>query len=288
MTASPTYPTTDTHSLQFVHDPQIGRASRRPPVIELEGVRLHAVRQEQCVEFVLASLLAGRGGWIVTPNLDHLRRLVRDESMRESYGHADLAVADGMPLVWASRLQKTPLPERVAGSDLIWSLSGGAATRGFSVFLLGGDPGTAEEAAEALRSRFAGLRIAGTSCPEPGFESRPEYIAELAARLDAARPDIIFVALGSPKQEALIQRLRSTLPRAWWLGVGISFSFVAGRVNRAPVWLRKMGLEWLHRMVQEPGRLVRRYLIDDLPFGAALTARAALRGLRARPLGSSV
>jgi N-acetylglucosaminyldiphosphoundecaprenol N-acetyl-beta-D-mannosaminyltransferase len=256
-----------------------------PPAVDLEGMRLHAIDEQQCVALVLEASAAGRGGWIVTPNLDHLRRLVADEALRACYDRADLAVADGMPLVWACRLQNTPLPGRVAGSDLIWSLSRAAAGKGLSVFFLGGDPGTADAAARALCARFAKLRVAGACCPAPGFEFRPGELAELAARLAGARPDVIFVALGSPKQEALIERLRPVLPSAWWLGVGISFSFVAGRVKRAPVWLRTMGCEWLHRMVQEPRRLARRYLVDGVPFGAALIVRSALRGLRSRAQG---
>ncbi len=253
-----------------------------PPEIDLEGVRLHALDELQCVARVLAAFDAGRGGWIVTPNLDQLRRMRRDRLLRERYGRADLALADGMPLVWACRLQKTPLPGRVAGSDLIWSLSRAAAERGLSLFLLGGDPGTADAAALELASRFAGLRIAGTLCPEPGFENEPERVEAIAEELAAARPDIVFVALGVPKQEALIERLRPGLPAAWWMGVGISFSFVAGRVKRAPVWLRRIGLEWLHRLVQEPRRLAGRYLVDGLPFALALFTRSAVRGLRSR------
>ncbi len=281
------YPIPRTHALPLAPAASPARVRGYPPAIDLEGVRLNAVREYECVDHVFDALACGRGGWIVTPNLDQLRTLVRDRSLRESYSRADLAVADGMPLVWASRLQKTPLPERVAGSDLIWSLSREAAEHGRSVYLLGGDPGTADEAAERLRSRFTKLEIVGTACPEPGFEREPQRIAELAAGVSAARPDIVFVALGFPKQEKLILRLRPSLPNAWWLGCGISFSFVAGRVSRAPVWLRGLGLEWAHRMVQEPGRLVRRYLVDDLPFGAVLTMRAALRGLRSRAVVSA-
>lgn len=254
--------------------------------VDLEGVRLHALDERECVARVIEASSAGQGGWIVTPNLDHMRRLLADDSLRARYLRADLSVADGMPLVWACRLQNTPLPGRVAGSDLIWSLSRAAAEKGLSVFFLGGDPGTAEEASRELRARFGDLRVAGVSCPSPGFEDRPGEIEQLAALLADVRPDVIFVALGSPKQEALIERLRPVLPAAWWMGVGISFSFVAGRVSRAPAWMRRIGCEWLHRMAQEPRRLVRRYLLDGVPFGAALMARSALRGLRSRAGGT--
>jgi N-acetylglucosaminyldiphosphoundecaprenol N-acetyl-beta-D-mannosaminyltransferase len=253
-----------------------------PPAIELEGLKLHVVREAQCVERIVEVSAQGRGGWIVTPNLDHLRLLTRDAGLRALYARADLSVADGMPLVWACRLQRTPVPGRVAGSDLIWSLSAAASERGLSVFLLGGDPGTADEAAARLRSLWPTLRVAGTACPPPGFEHQDGAVDELARRLVAARPDLVYVALGTPKQELLIDRLRATLPAAWWMGVGAGFTFVAGRVPRAPGWIRKLGLEWLHRLLHEPRRLARRYLVDDLPFGAALMARCALRGLRGR------
>jgi N-acetylglucosaminyldiphosphoundecaprenol N-acetyl-beta-D-mannosaminyltransferase len=254
-----------------------------PPAIDLDGVRVHAIDEAQCLALVGAALCAGRGGWILTPNLDHLRMLQDDVPMRACYREADLVVADGMPLVWASRLQCTPLPGRVAGSDLIWSLSGLAAAAGRSVYLLGGDPGTAEDSAARLRERHPGLVVAGTFCPVPGFERRPGGVEDVVARLVAARPDVVFVALGTPKQELLIGRMRSCLPAAWWMGVGISFSFVAGRVRRAPPWVRALGVEWLHRLFQEPGKLAGRYLVRDLPYAAALFTRTAGRGLSGRP-----
>lgn len=245
--------------------------------VDLLGVAVDSVTEAQCVDHILAELAAGRGGWVVTPNLDHLRRLVSDPDFRELCGGAELAIADGMPLVWASRLQGTPLPERVAGSSLVSSLARGAATAGRSLYLLGGDPGTAEAAAEELRRRDPALRIAGTICPPPGFDRDPAQIAALEQALRDARPDIVYVALGSPKQEQLIGRLRAALPGAWWLGIGISFSFLAGTVRRAPRWVQRLGLEWLHRLVQEPRRLARRYLLQGLPFAARLLAVSAGR-----------
>ncbi len=256
------------------------RQPARVPEILLRGISIHALSERACVEHVFDELDAGRGGWIVTPNLDHLRRLTRDADFRSLCAGAELRVADGMPLLWAARLQGTPLPERVAGSNLIWSLSGRAAHAGRGVYLLGGDPGTAEEAARVLRQRFAALRIAGIHCPAPGFERDARALAEISAGLARSGADLVLVALGSPKQEQLIAQLRSQLPRAWWIGIGISFSFVAGRVARAPRWMQRLGLEWLHRLAQEPRRLARRYLVDGLPFAAALLVGCAWRGLR--------
>jgi N-acetylglucosaminyldiphosphoundecaprenol N-acetyl-beta-D-mannosaminyltransferase len=250
------------------------------PTIRLHGVRIHAVTEQQAIGHILQSLDEGQGGWVITPNLDHLRRLSRDPELRQLYDQASLMLADGMPLVWAAKLQGTPLPGRVPGSGLIWSLSEAAARRQRSIYLCGGEPGTAETAANVLQGRFPGLRIAGTACPAPGFENDIRQKDALMEGIVRADPDIIYVALGSPKQELLIAALRERLPKAWWLGVGISFSFVAGHIHRAPVWMQRWGIEWLHRLVQEPGRLARRYLVHGVPFAARLLAEALWARLR--------
>jgi N-acetylglucosaminyldiphosphoundecaprenol N-acetyl-beta-D-mannosaminyltransferase len=255
-------------------------ALQPPPSIELCGVNVHAVTEARCVELVMSALDAGRGGWVVTPNLDHLRRLVREKAFFELCARADLRVADGMPLLWASKLQRTPLPERVAGSNLIWSVSRAAAERGKSLYLLGGDEGAAEKAAQVLIERFPKLRIAGMHRPPFGFERDAAQMQSIVDELERAQPDLVLVALGSPKQERLIDELRVKFPRIWWLGIGISFSFVAGMVKRAPVWVQRLGLEWLHRLAQEPRRLFRRYLIDGLPFAARLLLSSAWKGVR--------
>lgn len=263
----------------------------RLPTILLHGVRFHSIGESQCVEHVMQELRAGRGGMLVTPNLDHLNRAQTDSSYARLVAEADIVVADGMPLVWASRLQRTPLPERVAGSDLISSLSKAASDQGRSIFLLGGAPGAAEKAAKVLGERYPNLQVQGCFCPVMGFDTNPEAVTEIIDRLNAARPQIVYVGLGSPKQERLIHELREWLPQSWWLGVGYSFSFLAGDGRRAPMWMRRMGLEWLHRLACEPKRLARRYLVEGLPFATRLLGRAALSGItgsaqqqvRARP-----
>ena len=249
------------------------------PSILLRGMRLHAVTENQAVQHVLDQLAVGKGGWVLTPNLDHLRRLGHDRAFRALYSHANLIVADGMPLIWAARLQGTPLPERVAGSSLISSLSAGAARANRSVFLLGGDPGTADKAAGILLARNPNLNVTGTYCPEPGFQNDEAKMQIVIQKLLEANPDIVYVALGSPKQEWLIGQIRGYLPRAWWLGIGISFSFLCGEVRRAPRWMQSCGLEWLHRLWQEPRRLARRYLLEGLPFAASLLAGSLAQGL---------
>lgn len=240
------------------------------PTVQLKGATLHAITEAECGEVVMDELAAGRGGWIITMNLDHLRRFTRDETYRPLCARATLHVADGMPLIWASRFKGSALPERVTGSNLILSLSQLAADNGRSIFLLGGQPGTAQTAANTLQERIPNLRVAGTYCPEIGFENHPDRMHAVIEAVVAAQPDIVYIALGSPKQDILIERLRQKHPSAWWLGVGISFSFLAGEVSRAPQWMQTAGLEWLHRLSQEPRRLASRYLIQGMPFAAGL------------------
>lgn len=233
------------------------------------------------LDHVFSSLEQGRGGWIVTANLDILRRYTRDPSARALYRGADLRVADGMPLVWASRISGDALPERVAGSSLVWQLAERAARDGRSVYLLGGTSGTAAAAARELQRRFPGLAVSGTSEPWVTLPPTGPELEALAAPVLQAAPDIVLVGLGSPKQELVIRYLREQLSSAWMIGVGITFSFVAGEVARAPEWLQRRGLEWAHRLVQEPRRLSRRYLVEDAPFAVRVLAQAlATRLLR--------
>ncbi|HEV8607758.1 MAG TPA: WecB/TagA/CpsF family glycosyltransferase [Tepidisphaeraceae bacterium] len=267
---------------------QVHHRPSKLPIVTLKGQTLHAITEAGAVDHIIGQLEAGRGGWCVTPNLDHIRRLTRDRKLRALYSHAGLVVADGMPLIWASRIQGTPLPERVAGSSLISSLSAAAGQRNRSIYLLGGAKGTAEQAAEVLKAKYPGVRIAGIFYPEFGFESDEAQVQKLIADLVAANPDIVYVALGSPKQEWLIGQLRGYFPRAWWLGIGISFSFLSGHVKRAPRWMQQAGLEWLHRLAQEPRRLARRYLVQGLPFAASLFTSAIICRLQARRSSSPI
>lgn len=255
-----------------------------PGHVTLRGIRLDALTERGCVDHLMRELAAGRGGWVITPNLDHMRRAETDAAFRQMLAEADVVVADGMPLIWASRLQGTPLPERVAGSSLVWSVAEAAAKAGRSLYLLGGDPGAAEQAAVVLSKRYTDLKIVGTDCPEVGFDKQPGRIDEVVQKMLEAGPDIVYVGLGSPKQERLIRQVRVRLPHVWWLGVGISLSFIAGDVRRAPGWVQKLGLEWVHRLAQEPGRLAKRYLVHGLPFAARLLTAACLQraGIRRR------
>jgi N-acetylglucosaminyldiphosphoundecaprenol N-acetyl-beta-D-mannosaminyltransferase len=250
--------------------------------VRLMGLAIDAYTPQQVIQRLIAASAAGTGGYLMTPNLDNLRSLKRSDQLMTHAQAADVRVADGMPLIWASRIQGTPLPARVPGSDLILSLADAAAQSGRRVYLLGGEPGTAHSAAEALRRQSPGIEIVGTHCPPWGFEHDPAELARIRAGLLAARPDFVYVGLPFPKASVLIAEMRPSLPQTWFLGLGISFSFVCGNVPRAPAWMQRAGLEWLHRLRQEPRRLARRYLLEGLPFAvnlfwAALVARRQSR-----------
>lgn len=238
------------------------------------GVCVHAVTERQCVSWISDAWDQGRGGWLHTVNLDHLRMIHAGIFFPHELPDAELRVCDGAPLVWASRLQGTPLPERVAGSNLIRSLTESAAASQRSVFFLGGNPGSAEGAAAQLLEEFPGFKVAGILCPDFGFEKNPAALEEVAQILRKSEADLVFVALGGPKSERLIQDWKRMMPSTWWAGVGISFSFVTGEVKRAPRWVQASGLEWTHRLLQEPRRLAKRYLVYGLPFALRLFAHS--------------
>ena len=213
---------------------------------------------------------AGRGGWICPVNLDVLRRMVHDPALRTLVEQADLVVADGMPLIWASALQRRRCPSGCPARRSSARLPAAGRGAGASIFLLGGDPGVAEAAADgapAVRSRgehlrraLPAVRLRGLARSSSRRSTRPST---------AASPDVVFVGLGFPKQDRLILRLRTRFPSTWFVSCGISLSYLSGDVVRAPAWAQRLGLEWLHRLAQEPRRLARRYLVDGLPVPRA-------------------
>jgi len=282
--ASVTRPTTRlaTHSLTTSHSTDAASDGPMRRML-LMGAPMDVVTEAQAVQTIVDAAAEGRGHWTITANLDHIRRYHRDPAQKSLIDEADLVVADGMPLVWASRLAREPLPERVSGSSMVWSICAAAAARGQSVFLLGGNPGIAERAAGVFEDRYEGLKIAGTTCPAVGFETDEDELARIESEICEAAPNIVFVALGFPKQDLLIRRLRALLPGSAFLGVGISLSYATGDLSRPPGWMCQLGLEWAYRLWQEPTRrLVRRYLIDGIPFSLRLTASAIKRRARRR------
>jgi N-acetylglucosaminyldiphosphoundecaprenol N-acetyl-beta-D-mannosaminyltransferase len=258
---------------------RVRKAGARSRRVRIGAVAVDPMTEGEVVDHIVAALKRGEGGHLVTPNVDICRAASRDPEILQLIEEADLAVPDGMPLVWASRLLGAPLPARITGADLIWSLSEAAAFYRAPVFFLGGPPGAAERASLVLSTRYPGLIVAGCRTPPCGFETSATELAAVREALVASAPRLVFVGLGFPKQDRLIVSLRAHLPGAWFIGCGAAIAFTAGAVRRAPSWMRHSGLEWLFRLVNEPGRLARRYLVDDLPFALRLLAISALKRL---------
>jgi N-acetylglucosaminyldiphosphoundecaprenol N-acetyl-beta-D-mannosaminyltransferase len=234
--------------------------------LEIDSVTLNEALRR------IAELVDRRnGGAVFTPNVDHVVKADKHVDFRRAYSSADLCLADGMPILWASRLLGSPLPEKVSGSDLVLPLARLAAEREWRVYLLGGGPGVAALAGEKM-ARGIGVRVVGTDSPVVRDDGGTDHPDETLERVRAARPDVVLVALGAPKQELWIDRFAGQIAPAIAIAVGGSLDFVAGRVKRAPAWMSRAGLEWLFRLTQEPRRMWRRYLVEDPRF-VAIVAR---------------
>jgi N-acetylglucosaminyldiphosphoundecaprenol N-acetyl-beta-D-mannosaminyltransferase len=237
----------------------------------LFGMKIDALDMRQTVDTLLTWCRAPRGAscrYVVTPNVDHAVMYQTNERLRQSYADASLVLADGAPVVLASRLLGRRLPERVAGSDLAPAIFKDAADgdRPLRVFLLGAAPGVAERAAANITSRWRNVEIVGTLPPPLGFERSPQENQRILDAVAAVGPDLLIVGLGAPKQELWIHAHADQLEAKVALCIGATIDFLAGEKRRAPRWMRRVGLEWLHRLSSEPGRLAKRYLRDAWVF----------------------
>lgn len=204
--------------------------------------------------------------YVVTPNVDHIVKLQKDREFLALYNQADLILTDGVPLIWAAKLFNTPIKEKVSGSDLFPELCRHAALNNQTMFFLGGQKGVAEKAKQKLISRYPNLKVLQTYSPPFGFDKDEAENEKIIDMINKLKPDILCVGVGAPKQEKWIYRNRDKLNVKVSLGIGASFDFIAGTVERAPVWMQKAGLEWLYRTIKEPRRMFKRYFIDDMLF----------------------
>jgi N-acetylglucosaminyldiphosphoundecaprenol N-acetyl-beta-D-mannosaminyltransferase len=262
--------------------------------ITVASVPFDPVTQAGALEAIAGLVSARRGGFVVTPNVDHLVLARDSEQLRDAYWRASLSLADGQPVRWMARLLGTPLPARVSGSDVVYPLMQLAAERRWRVFFVGASPAVSAEAARRLGARYPGLRIVGRdtsrwSPDDPAHDSRGGTVR----RIRESGADLVVVALGCPKQELWMARHARDIIPAVALGLGGSLDFVAGAIARAPDWMARVGLEWLFRLSQEPRRLAYRYLVRDpqiVPMFAAQwlaqvspAAVRAVRAVRLRP-----
>lgn len=262
--------------------------------VQFGSAPVDSVTMRQATEWLQGVLTAPRSTphLIMGPNAYLVTLAQRDPRFAEALAHASLCLPDGMSVVWGSRLLGRPIPERVPGGEFMEQMCRVAAETGRSVYFLGGLPGAAEQAAEVLATRYPGLVVAGTDCPRPGFNQDPLALAMVLARIRAAAPDLLCVALGAPMQEIWMLDHCRDLPIGAALSVGAALDTQAGLRKRAPTWTHAIGAEWLYRLAMEPRRLWRRYLIGNARFGAILlkewgrerTRRATENLLRPRPI----
>jgi len=217
-------------------------------------------------EIVCTVLRGGKPKYVVTPNAQVVGLLAKDAYLRQIYSEAAFVLPDGVSMLLAARLIGEKIPERVPGVDMFQALCRRAAGKQLRVFLLGGRPGSAEKAAAKLQAKNPGLIISGTCCPPVGFEKDESRLREIQERIKAARPHLLFVAFGTPKQEYWIYENLPYLDVPMSMAVGGSFEMVGEIVPRAPRWLQAIGVEWLYRLLREPRRLWKRYLIGNIQF----------------------
>lgn len=239
--------------------------------VRILGVRVDDLTTPETISIIEEYLTEGTPHQGVTVNPEFVMIAQRDETFRAVLEAADLALPDGQGLLWASRILGQRLRERVCGSDLVPCLAALAAKHSYRIFLLGAAPGVAERAAAVLERDNPGLLIVGTYAGSPALEEENEILE----RIRAAAPDILFVAYGAPQQDLWIHRNLDRLGIPFCMGVGGSLDFIAGVVKRAPLWMRRLGLEWLYRLIRQPWRW-RRMLV--LPKFALLVLAQRLRG----------
>lgn len=232
--------------------------------IKFLNTEIDNVTMSEAIEKIDNLIRIKKSSYVVTPNVDHIVKLEKDEEFKEVYRNADLILADGMPLIWISKLKSMPIKEKVSGSDLFPKVCELAAEKGHKIFLLGAAEGVAAKAAENLKKKYTGLNIVGTYSPSYGFEKKEDEIEKIIKIINEVKPDILAVGLGAPKQEKFIYKYNNRLNVPVSLAIGASIDFEAGNIERAPIFMQKCGLEWFYRLCKEPKRMFKRYLVDDL------------------------
>lgn len=288
---TPTYPQVRDF-LPPLTSPRISAApaSSSPPSrwpVAVLGVPFVPLDTDGAIAAIRAMIRSRRAHQVVTANVDFLVQAHRDVELRRILLDADLVLCDGAPVRWASRWLGNALPARVAGADLVPALFASSVGRGLRVFLLGAGPGVAAEAAGQIGLRWPEVRVVGTLCPAFGSLLEMNH-EEIIREVRRARPDVLLVAFGCPKQEKWISMHLRSLGVPVVIGVGATIDFLAGRVPRAPDWMQHHGLEWLYRLWQEPARLHRRYRTNLSQFFPAVARQVRTLHRFAQPRGPHV
>ena len=242
--------------------------------IKFMNTEVDNLTMQEALEEIDRLIRENKSAYVVTPNVDHIVQLETNKELQDVYANASLILTDGKPLLWIAKWHGTPIKEKISGSDLFPLLCKMAAKKGYKMFFFGAAEGVAAKAAENLTKRYPGLNVIGTYSPPYGFEKNQGEVDKIKSIIKNAKPDILIVGLGCPKQEKFMYYHCKKLGVPISFGLGASFDFEAGNIRRAPQWMADHGLEWLFRITQDPKRMVKRYLVDDRKiFGLALKYR---------------
>jgi N-acetylglucosaminyldiphosphoundecaprenol N-acetyl-beta-D-mannosaminyltransferase len=252
-----------------------------PYSVAVLGVPFHSVTIDEAIGFIEEKIDEGGFHQVATANVDFLMNSMQDRELQKILFSCDLIVPDGMPVIWAAKLLGASLKERVCGVDLVPQLAKLCVRRRFSMFLLGASEKVSARAEENLKQRFPGLRVAGRYSPPVQPLEKMNH-QEILDRIAAAKPDILLVAFGNPKQEKWLDMHREQLNVPVCIGVGGSLDFVAGAVPRAPQWMQNSGLEWLYRVAKEPKRLIHRYIHDAIGLAIHMPSQLFATALQPR------
>jgi N-acetylglucosaminyldiphosphoundecaprenol N-acetyl-beta-D-mannosaminyltransferase len=256
--------------------------SSKYPTVKLLGINVFALRMNEVLDIADECIANGNKLLVGILNVAKIVNIRKDPLLRTSLDESDIILADGVPIVWLSRMLGTTLPERIAGIDLMYRLLERASEKNYSVYFLGAKPEVVEKVVEFIKNSYPGLRVAGY---RDGYFKQSEE-RKVAEDINESCADILFVAISSPKKETFLGKWRSSLNVPICHGVGGSFDIIAGVTKRAPLWMQKFGLEWLYRLIQEPRRMWKRYLVTNTIF-MKLSLQAILKAKLNKLFGKS-
>lgn len=213
------------------------------------------------IEYCIQNRIIGQ---VITPNVDQIVRMEWDTYFKEICNNCELLLVDGHPLLWIAKLYKKSFKEKICGSDLVPLLCKVAAEKGYSIFLLGAAPGVAKKAADELKKSNPDLKVAGTYSPPIGFEQDEIEMEKINQMLIDSNADLLFVGMGVPKQDIFIYENMKKYQIPMSFSIGGTIDFIAGEQKRAPKWMSRIGFEWLYRLIKDPKRMFKRYIVEDL------------------------
>ena len=238
--------------------------------IKFMNTEIDNLTMQETLKVIEELIQKNKNAYVVTPNVDHIVQLETNKELQAVYENASLILTDGKPLMWIAKWYGTPIKEKISGSDLFPLLCKMSAEKGYKMFFLGAAEGVAAKAAENLSERYKGLQVVGTYSPPYGFEKNQIKMDKIKEMVKKSAPDILIVGLGCPKQEKFMYYKCQNLGVPISFGLGASLDFEAGNVKRAPKWMANHGLEWLFRITQDPKRMAKRYLLNDMKIFALM------------------